>query len=134
MKLSLASTYALKALAYLAQQKSPIPMPSHVMAAAVPGLPKLFLLKCLMNATKAGLLRSLKGPNGGYLLARPARTISMLDIIEGVDGPMRAGVPPLGRGHTPGIDARLQKICDGVTVLTRARLAKVTLADLARAR
>jgi Rrf2 family protein len=134
MKMTRASAYALKALAYLAQQKGGQPVPSHVMAEAARGIPKLFLLKCLLRATSAGLLRSVKGPNGGYVLARPAREISMLEIIEGVDGPLRGDAPQVGHGAAAALDARLQVVCDEIAVLLRERLAKVTLADLARAK
>jgi Rrf2 family protein len=134
MKLTRASAYALKALTYLAQQKSSDPIPSHVMAAAVRGIPKLFLLKCLLRATASGLLRSVKGPNGGYILARAPREISVLEIIEGVDGPMRGEAPPVGQGAAAALDQRLQEVCDQVTMVVRERLAKISLADLARAK
>jgi Rrf2 family protein len=134
MKLTRASAYALKALAYLARQKAGTPVPSHVMAEAARDIPKLFLLKCLLRATSAGLLRSVKGPNGGYVLARPPRQISVLQIIEGVDGPIRGDAPAVGRGAAAALDARLQVVCDQLAGLTRERLGKVSLADLARAR
>src|SRR6266496_3504711 len=134
MKMTRASAYTLKALAYLARQKATAPIPSHVMAAGVQGIPELFLLKCLLRATSAGLLRSVKGPNGGYVLARPAREISVLEIVEAVDGPIRGEAPPVGRGAAAALDRRLQEECDAAAVLVRERLAKVSLADLARAR
>ncbi|HEX5272477.1 MAG TPA: Rrf2 family transcriptional regulator, partial [Gemmataceae bacterium] len=101
---------------------------------AARGIPKLFLLKCLLRATSAGLLRSVKGPNGGYLLARPPREISVLQIIEGVDGPIRGDAPQVGQGAAAALDARLQVVCDEIAVLLRERLAKISLADLARAK
>jgi Rrf2 family protein len=135
MKLSRASAYTLQALAHLARQKPADPLPSHVMAAAAGRIPELFLLKCLRRATSAGLLRSVKGPNGGYRLARPAKDISVLQIIEAVDAPVRGEAPPVGRGSAgASLDRHLQEACDGATRLVRQRLAKVSLADLARAR
>jgi Rrf2 family protein len=134
MKLTRASAYTLKALAYVARQKTSAPIPSHVMAAEARGIPELFLLKCLLRATSAGLLRSVKGPNGGYVLARPAREISVLEVVEAVDGPIRGEAPPVGHGNAAALDRRLQEQCDAVAVLTRERLAKVSLADLARAK
>jgi Rrf2 family protein len=133
MKLTRASAYTLKALAHVARQKTSAPIPSHVMAAEARGIPGLFLLKCLLRATSAGLLRSVKGPNGGYVLARPAREISVLEIVEAVDGPIRGEAPPVGSGAAAALDRRLQEECDAAAVLIRERLAKVSLADLARA-
>jgi Rrf2 family protein len=134
MKLTRASAYALMAFAYLARQKSSDPIPSHVMAAESPGVPKLFLLKCLLRAASAGLLRSVKGPNGGYMLTRPARDISVLEIVECIDGPVRGDAPQVGQRAAAALDVRLQEVCDAAAVLVRERLAKVTLADLARAK
>jgi Rrf2 family protein len=132
MQMTRASAYALKALTFLAQQKATTPIPSHVMAEAARDVPKLFLLKCLLRATSAGLLRSLKGPNGGYVLARPAGKISVLEIVEAVEGPIRGDAPPVGRDGAAGIDRKIQGVCDGAAALVRGRLARVTLADLAK--
>jgi Rrf2 family protein len=134
MQMTRASTYALKALTYLARQKSDAPIPSHVVAEAARDIPKLFLLKCLLRATSAGLLRSLKGPNGGYVLARPPRQISVLEVVEAVDGPIRGDAPAVGRDGAASIDKKLQGVCDGAAALVRARLGRVTLADLAKGR
>ncbi len=134
MRLTRASTHTLKALTYLARQKSEGPVPSHVVAAEAKDIPKLFLLKCLLRATSAGLLRSLKGPNGGYVLARSPNKITVLDVIEAVDGTIRGDVPSVGGDGNAGLDRKLQGVCDGVADLVRTRLARVTLADLAKAR
>ncbi len=134
MQMTRASTYALKALTYLAQQKATGPIPSHVVAEAARGIPKLFLLKCLLRATSAGLLRSLKGPNGGYILARPAKDITLLEVIEAVDGPIRGEAPAVGQNGAAAFDKKLQGVCDGAAALVRERFGRVTLADLAKAK
>ena len=134
MQMTRASAYALTALTYLAREKATTPIPSHVVAEAARDIPKLFLLKCLLRATSAGLLRSLKGPNGGYVLARAPREISVLEVVEAVDGPIRGDAPAVGNDGTGAFDRKLQGVCDGAAALVRERLARVTLADLARAR
>jgi DNA-binding IscR family transcriptional regulator len=50
------------------------------------------------------VLVSVKGPNGGYRLSRPASTVSMLEIVEAVDGPIR-GQSPLSEDE-PGRTSR----------------------------
>jgi Rrf2 family protein len=93
MKLTRASSYALHAVMYMASQKDKDgPIPSHLIAHDR-GIPERFLLKVLKPLVVAQLLHSIKGPHGGYRLARPAREITVLDIIEAVDGPIRGGVP-----------------------------------------
>src|SRR2546423_4295628 len=55
-------------------------------------LPREFLAKILKILTAKGLVRSSRGAHGGYQLARPARDISFLDVIESVEGPVQLNV------------------------------------------
>jgi len=55
-------------------------------------LPREFLAKILKLLTARGLVRSARGAHGGYQLARPARDISFLDVIEAVEGPVQLNV------------------------------------------
>jgi Rrf2 family protein len=50
--------------------------------------PPAFLAKIVRSLVRAGLLRSLRGRNGGVTLARPASRITVLQVIEAVDGPL----------------------------------------------
>jgi DNA-binding IscR family transcriptional regulator len=81
--------------------------------------------------SKTLILASVKGPSGGYRLARQAKAISLLDIIEAVEGPLR-GTPvrqPLDR-----LDERLLATFEDATDQVRRQLAAVTVADLIAAR
>ncbi|HKI33718.1 MAG TPA: Rrf2 family transcriptional regulator [Gemmataceae bacterium] len=131
MKLTRASSYALAALAYLAREKPDAPVASHDLAKA-DGTPERFLLKVLKPLVDSGVLRSLKGPNGGYRLARLAKDVTLLEVVEAVDGPIRGAAPDVGQGKEAAFDKRLQAVCDEVAAVVRERLAKVTLAELAK--
>ena len=50
------------------------------------GIPYHFLAKILQNLTYKGLLISQKGPTGGFALAKSPKEISLIDIVEAVDG------------------------------------------------
>jgi Rrf2 family protein len=131
MKLSLASSYALQALGYMAAHKGDGPVISRDIAAAR-GIPERFLLKVLRPLVSAQMLHSLKGPHGGYRLARPATKITLLEVIEAVDGPIR-GNAPLSQDHGQrenGLDGQLEAVCGQVADALRKRLGKVRLADL----
>jgi Rrf2 family protein len=127
MRLTHASSYALHALAFLAAQEKNAPVASHQIARAR-GIPERFLLKVLKPLVAARVLVSTKGPHGGYRLARPANAVSMLDVVEAVDGPLN------GQSSHPRDDVlehRIDTICRDVTEHLRRHLQKVRLAELA---
>jgi Rrf2 family protein len=49
-------------------------------------LPAFFLAKTLQNLARHGLLRSTKGPTGGFSLNKPAEKIRILDVVDALDG------------------------------------------------
>jgi len=51
-------------------------------------MPAPFLAKIVLALTRAGLLRSHRGSGGGIALAKPAHQITLLDVVEAVDGPI----------------------------------------------
>jgi Rrf2 family protein len=50
------------------------------------GVPAAYLAKHLQALARAGLVETTKGPRGGYRLARPAAEITLLDVVEAIDG------------------------------------------------
>ena len=77
--------YAVRALASLAD----LPEGGHRLARKVAeeeGLPSFFLAKTLQSLVRHGLVHSVKGPSGGFGLARPAKKIRVIDVIDALDG------------------------------------------------
>lgn len=130
MKLTRASSYALHAVAYMAGQKSAQPTASHIIAHNR-GIPERFLLKVLKPLVTAQVLLSVKGPNGGYRLARPASDISVLEVLEAVDGPIRGYAPAGSNNPTNGLNKKLEQICAQSAEQVRKQLGKIRLSDLA---
>ncbi|HZY90054.1 MAG TPA: Rrf2 family transcriptional regulator [Gemmataceae bacterium] len=128
MKLTRACFYALYALEYLAGRPPGPPVASHHIAAAR-GIPERFVLKVLKPLVSAGLLLSLKGPNGGYRLARPAARITLLEVVEAVDGPLPVHSPLALEGGER-LEARLGAVCQEVADLVRNRLGEARVSDL----
>ena len=100
-------------------------------AQAPPAETERFLLKVLKPLVSAGVLYSVRGPNGGYRLARPAKGITLLDVVEAVDGPVRGETPRWAAAAGHKLNARLQQVCDAGAEEVRGRLRKVSLAYLA---
>jgi Rrf2 family protein len=94
-------------------------------------IPVKFLETILTQLRRAGLVRSLRGPDGGFLLARPAGEISLADILRAVDGQL-AGV----RGERPenldytGSAEPLQRVWIALRASERAILEGVTLGQI----
>jgi Rrf2 family protein len=127
MKLTRASSYALHAVAYMSTQKEKDkPVASHLIAQAR-GIPERFLLKVLKPLVGANVLISVKGPNGGYRLARPLSEVSLLNVLEAVDGPMHGAAPS---GRETQLNGKLEAICKQSSNQVRRFLDKVKLSDL----
>jgi Rrf2 family protein len=85
--LSIEGDYALRAVIYLSHQ--PQEKISYVSEIARDQLiPVNFLFKILRKLVKKGLVKSYRGPHGGYVLARNPSEVSFLEVIEAIDGPV----------------------------------------------
>ena len=86
MRLSARADYALRAAIELAATER-----NHITAeqlARAQRIPAKFLEAILTQLRRADLVRSQRGPEGGFWLARPAADISLADIIRAIDGPL----------------------------------------------
>lgn len=129
MRLTRASSYALHAVAYMAGQKKDQPTASHVIAQKK-GIPERFLLKVLKPLVSAQVLYSVKGPNGGYRLARPASDITVLEVLEAVDGPIRGHAPTGHDDPTNPLNRRLEQIVNQSAEQVRKQLGKIRISEL----
>lgn len=130
MRLTRAASYAIHAVVFMANQKHNRPVASHHIAQAR-GIPERFLLKVLKPLVSVRVLLSIKGPNGGYRLAKSPQEISLLEILEAVDGPIR-GQESFARDETDGhLNKRLDQICNQAADQIRRQLQKVRISDLA---
>jgi Rrf2 family protein len=130
MRFTSACVHGLRALVHLARHEGDGLISGDAIADAE-GLSWTFLTKALTALAKARVVVASRGRRGGIRLARPARSITLLEVVEAVDGPVRGEAPRVGgRGHAR-FDARLQAVCDGAAKAVRRRLRRVTVADLA---
>jgi Rrf2 family protein len=102
------------------------------------GVPAAYLAKHLQALAGAGVLRTVKGARGGYRLARPATEITVLDVVEAIDGDepaFRCG--EIRRRGPMAMPAReyttacgIHRAFDRADEVWRAELARSTIADL----
>lgn len=88
MELTRKGDYAIRAMVYLAQQQ-PGQVIQTSMISQTQGIPETFLTKIIQTLQKAGLLITTRGVQGGVQLALPAAEISLLQVMEAVEGPLR---------------------------------------------
>jgi Rrf2 family cysteine metabolism transcriptional repressor len=84
------SPYALSALVELHRHGDSCPVPIAELARRRE-IPVQFLEQLFATLRRAGVLRSQRGVKGGYSLARPAESITVLELVELLDGPLGAG-------------------------------------------
>jgi Rrf2 family protein len=132
MRISAKVDYAVRASIELASVDRERPTKAEAISRAQE-IPPKFLENILADLRQAGLVRSQRGAEGGYMLARAPEEITVADVIRAVEGPM-ASV----RGGRPedvsyeGNAEPLQRVWIAVRSSLRAVAEHVTLADLAR--
>lgn len=85
MRISKSAGYALLAVGYIAQHKDEPIILSQTIAKEY-NIPLEYLLKILLQLVRVNVLNSKRGPRGGFYLAKAPNKISMLQIIEAVEG------------------------------------------------
>ena len=96
------------------------------------GIPPQFLVDILSDLRTDRLVRSHRGRDGGYELARPAAEISIADVLRCIDGPL-ASVRDIGLGDLPysGPTASLTDVWRALRASMRSVLEQTSLADVA---
>jgi Rrf2 family protein len=131
MKISRTVGYALQATLQLAQTRSPAPVPCSQLAAEGK-MPERFLLQVLRSLVTHGILRSTRGVEGGYALQRSPEEISLLEVIEAIEGPLEAPPSPVEAAAEPPM-ARLKSELERIASATRQQLEAIKLSQLLKA-
>ncbi len=129
MRLSSKTDYGLRALIDLALHASGPPVQSHDIATRQ-GIPESYLNQLLILLRRAGLIRSLRGPQGGHQLAQPPRAITIADIVAALDGPtVSEGTNPSSdaRGNDGATDLVVRAAWEQVNAAVRDALGRITL-------
>ena len=89
LNLTRQADHAVRAMVYLAGQPAGERRKAAAIAAAA-GIPAPFAARVLAQMQRSGLVVARAGHDGGYVLARPASDVSLLEIIEAMEGPLQA--------------------------------------------
>ena len=128
MKLSRTVNYALQATLQLAKSDSAVPVPCSKLATEGE-MPERFLLQILRNLVTHGIPHSTRGVDGGYTLIRAPEEVSLLEVIEAIDGPLDSG-SPIGKGLPKTSQNKLKQALKRVTADSRNQLEAIKLSHL----
>jgi Rrf2 family protein len=131
MRISAKADYAVRAAVELAAATDEKPVKAERIATAQ-AIPLNFLENILGELRHSGIVRSHRGAEGGFRLARPAEEITIADIIRAVEGPLASvrGGPP-EQSEYSGASEALPRVWIAVRASLRAVVEHVTVADVA---
>jgi Rrf2 family protein len=131
MRISAKADYAVRAAVELATAPDEKPVKAERIATAQ-DIPLNFLENILGELRHAGIVRSHRGAEGGFRLAKPPDQLTVADVIRAVEGPLASvrGGPPEDAAY-PGAASALPRVWIAVRANLRKVVEHVTLADVA---
>ena len=132
MRISAKADYAVRAGVELAAAGDEKPVKAERIATAQ-DIPLNFLENILAELRHAGIVRSQRGAEGGFRLARPADQVTVADVMRAVEGPLASvrGGPPEETSYG-GAATALPRVWIAVRANLRGVVERVTLADVAK--
>ncbi len=129
MKLSTRGKYGLYAMYYLARHEGE--GPQALQSVSTVGVPKQYLEQLLGNLRRAGLVSAVRGARGGYQIARPAAEVTLLDIIDAVEGPIELSeCASSEHACDRACECPVRWVWQRVTDTINAELAAIRLSDM----
>ena len=131
MRISAKADYAVRAVVELAAAEGDKPVKAERVATAQE-IPLNFLENILGELRHAGIVRSHRGAEGGFRLAKPANQVTVADVIRAVEGPLASvrGGPPEDATYD-GAASSLPQVWIAVRAHPRRVMEQVTIADIA---
>ena len=121
--------YALVATGYIAEHHKEGAIEASLISKQY-NIPLLYLFKVLQKLVTASILRSKRGPGGGFSLTRPAKDITILEIIEAVDGPMLYNLQLTKHTNNEPFILKMEEVCQSATEKGREVYNKAKLSEM----
>ena len=122
MNISSRCEYGCRAVLELALHgQADTPMPASTIAEKR-AIPEKYLVHILLQLKRAGIVRSVRGSQGGYMLGKPPEDITLCAIVEAIDGAILSPLPindAAGADLLPtweGVAAEVRKVLEGISV------------------
>lgn len=132
MRISAKGRYALAAMTYMARQYENSESITVISISDKLGISKIYLEQVFSLLRRGGLVTSLKGAAGGYLLTRTPEKVTGFDVLSAVELSLFEKAQPSVNAKAPEYDAAMQQLAfSPIDEAIREALQKVTLGDLA---
>lgn len=129
MRVSRSTGYAVLAVCYIAKNQGKGVVLSQSVSKEY-DIPLEYLLKILQQLVRANVLRSKRGPRGGFSLAKPATKINLLEVIEAVDGPMSGDLNLEEQAKGESFSKKADAVYEKAINSSKAVFAKTKLSSL----
>lgn len=126
MRLSPAAELAIRGTCVLVQRYGEGPITLQTIA-ETRGLSRQYLAKLFLQLAKADLVTAIRGKNGGYVLARAPSEITLLEVIEAVEGPLALNFCQHDPPKCEEVGCPLRPVWAELQEVIRGRLSRVTL-------
>lgn len=133
MQITRQADYAVRAIMYLAKL-APGEKAATSQIAEEQEIPLSFLAKIIAQLSVAGLLQTMRGARGGVTLARPPKEITLLEVVEAIDGPILLNECVNGGHDCPIKDCVMRKIWSEAQGDLVGRLERTNFGDLIKAK
>jgi Rrf2 family iron-sulfur cluster assembly transcriptional regulator len=128
MKLSAAAEFAVRGALVLAEHRGQGPLTLESICSQR-DLSRQYLVKIFSALAKAGIVTPIRGKGGGYRLAREPDSITLLNVIEAVEGPITLNLCQHDPPRCDRLECVLRPVWAGLQGDIRTRLGSLTLAD-----
>jgi len=128
MRLSPAAEFGIRGVAVLAEEYGRGPIPLEAICQRRQGLSREYLVKIFGSLVKAGIVRTVRGKKGGFLLAREPGDITLLEVIEAIEGRIALNYCQHEPPRCDEVDCPLRKMWTELQHIVRDKLGSVTLA------
>ena len=125
MNISSRCEYACRAVVELALREHSNAPTTAVFIAEQRSIPEKYLVHILLQLKRVGIVRSVRGAQGGYLLGRSPDDITLLNIVRAIDGPVLEPLP-VDDAHGRDLRGAWREVAEGIERV----LERVTVRDL----
>jgi len=129
MKTGRSTEYGMIAVCHIAKHYKEGPVMAQKVAREY-DIPLEYLLKILQQMVRENVLISKRGPRGGFWLSRDASEITLLQVVEAIEGPVVTNMQLAQQAKNMPFSTKIEGVCRSIAESVRDAYAKVSIADM----